>query len=227
MCTIAIYMTGNSETKRPILYSFRRCPYAIRARMALAYAGVSFELREVVLREKPPMMLAVSAKGTVPVLLLPDGRVIDESIDVMDWALDQNDPLQWRRESLADKAAVLVSENDIGFKAHLDHYKYADRFPEQSPLHYRSEAEKFLQTLEQNLGGHRFLLGDQLTFADVAIFPFVRQFAFVDKAWFDKSAYQHTRRWLQWFLDSSLFLDVMGKFSAWREGDPVLLFSPD
>lgn len=195
--------------------------------MALVFAGVSFELREIVLRQKPPSMLAASAKGTVPILVLPDGRVIDESIEIINWALDQSDPRQWRRESLLDVTDALVRENDFGFKVQLDHYKYADRFPEQSPLHYRSEAEKFLQKLEQNLGRHRFLLGDQLTLADVAVFPFVRQFAFVDKPWFDNSDYQHTQRWLQWFLASALFLDVMGKYAAWREGDPALLFSPD
>ena len=195
--------------------------------MALAYAGISFELREIVLRQKPPSMLAASAKGTVPVLVLPDGRVIDESIEIMSWALDQNDPRQWRRESLLDATDALVRENDFGFKGHLDLYKYADRFPAQSPLHYRWEAEKFLQKLEQNLSRGRYLLGDQLTFADVAVFPFVRQFAFVDKAWFDGADYQKTRLWLQWFLDSDLFTGVMGKFAAWREGAPAMLFPQD
>ena len=225
MCTMTIKVTSANELKLPVLYSFRRCPYAIRARMALAYAGISFELREIVLRQKPPSMLAASAKGTVPVLVLPDGRVIDESFAIMNWALDQNDPRQWRRESLAEKTSTLVKENDFGFKTHLDHYKYADRFPERSSLHYRSEAEEFLQKLEHNLGRHRFLLNDQLTLADAAIFPFVRQFAFVDKPWFDKSCYHETCRWLGCFLESNLFSGVMGKYAAWREGDPVILVS--
>jgi len=203
----------------PILYSFRRCPYAIRARMAINYAGVPVVLREVFLADKPPSMLAASSKGTVPVLVLPDGNVIDESVDIMHWALRQHDPDSWWRDDSDVEAQALVEENDFGFKLHLDHYKYADRFPEHPQQHYRAEAEKFLLKLEQRLQHQEFLTGDEYTFPDVAIFPFVRQFAFVDKPWFDQSAYPGLQRWLKSFLEAQIFLAVMTKLPAWKEGD--------
>ena len=202
---------------KPILYSFRRCPYAIRARMALNYAGIAVELREVLLRDKPFSMLQASAKGTVPVLVLPGDRVIDESAEVMRWALDQQDPQRWWRNDLANATNALVEENDFVFKKHLDHYKYADRHPEQTAIFYRTAAEEFLQKLEQRLVRRHFLMDSDLSFADVAIFPFIRQFAFVDKAWFDQTSYPKLQAWLQSFLDSDLFLSVMKKFPTWRE----------
>ena len=185
--------------------------------MALNYAGIAVELREVLLRDKPNSMLQASAKGTVPVLVLPGGRVIDESAEVMQWALEQRDPEQWWRKDLANETNALVEENDFVFKKHLDHYKYADRHPEQPAIFYRTAAEKFLQQLEQKLVRRRFLTGSDLTFADVAIFPFIRQFAFVDKAWFDQAPYPSLQAWLHSFLDSDLFLNVMKKFPTWRE----------
>ena len=185
--------------------------------MALSYAGIEVELREVLLRDKPRAMLRASAKGTVPVLQLPDGSVIDESIDVMYWALAQRDPDHWRQDALNPGAARLVEDNDLVFKKHLDHYKYADRFPQRPQSYYRDEAEKFLSQLEQRLGLHGYLVADQLTFSDVAIFPFVRQFALVDKAWFDQAPYPRLQAWLQLFLDSDLFLSVMTKLPRWRE----------
>ncbi len=210
----------------PILYSFRRCPYAIRARMALHYAGISHELREVMLKDKPVAMLQASAKGTVPVLCLPDGCIIDESQDVMLWAVRQNDPEHWLPAAALSESLEWISANDAEFKTHLDHYKYWERYPEQSQEHYRSQAEVFLQRLEQRLSQHSWLLGPGMTLADVAIFPFIRQFAWVDKAWFDRAAYPAVQQWLQDFLQSSLFLDIMPKHSAWREGDSPVLISP-
>jgi len=185
--------------------------------MALNYAGIAVELREVLLKDKPRAMLLASAKGTVPVLLLPDGSVIDESIDVMHWALTQRDPGHWLHDYLNSDAERLVEENDLVFKKHLDHYKYADRYPQHPQLYYRDKAEKFLSQLEQRLCLHSYLLADQLTFSDVAIFPFVRQFAFVDKAWFDRAPYPKLQAWLQMFLDSDVFLSVMTKFPRWQE----------
>lgn len=202
---------------KPILYSFRRCPYAIRARMALNYAVVELELREILLRDKPRSMLRASAKGTVPVLVLPNGKVIDESADVMHWALEHNDPDCWRRDVLSARTQALIEENDKVFKPKLDRYKYADRHPEHPRSYYRIEAEKFLLQLEQNLKLHRCLLDDEITFADVAIFPFIRQFALVDKPWFDQAPYPKLQVWLQSFLDSDLFLNVMTKHPVWRE----------
>lgn len=197
----------------PILYSFRRCPYAIRARMALAYAGISCELREVSLKNKPEAMLAISPKGTTPVLQLSNGLVLEESLDIMDWALKQNDSEGWL--ALSDTALELskdlIATNDLKFKVHLDHYKYYNRFPEEQQEVYRSWGEIYLQTLEKQLQHHQFLLAEHITLADVAIFPFIRQFAYVDWNWFQSSHYQYLQRWLNWHENSRLFQQVMLK----------------
>lgn len=185
--------------------------------MALQYASVEVELREVLLRDKPVAMLEASPKGTVPVLVLPDGGVIDESTDVMRWALAQRDPDSWWQEELESETNGLVEQNDFVFKKFLDRYKYADRYPEQPQSYYRHKAENFLRLLEQKLAVGSFLLTGKPTFSDVAIFPFVRQFAFVDKAWFDEAPYPKLQGWLQAFLDSDLFLSVMTKFPRWEE----------
>ena len=208
----------------PILYSFRRCPYAIRARMALCYAEIQVELREVLLKDKPAAMLEASAKGTVPVLVLEDGTVLDESYDVMRWALAQNDPDSCWDDSLVEQIDELVRQNDVEFKPWLDRYKYADRHPEYSAEYYRSQGDLFLQRLETRLQQHAYLLRDTLCFAEVAIFPFVRQFAFVDKGWFDSAPYPHLQAWLQRLLLSDLFLAAMAKYPVWKEGDVPQLF---
>ncbi len=204
----------------PILYTFRRCPYAIRARMAILYSGVTVGLREVVLRDKPLSMLEYSAKGTVPVLVLSSGEVIDESWDVMNWALSQDDPDHWK--TCSDNS--LVEENDSVFKQRLDQYKYADRHPEHSAEYYRDQCEIFLQKLESSLVNQTFLMGDQITDVDIAIFPFIRQFAFVDKTWFDQSPYPQLQKWLAYFLVSDLFLKAMIKYPPWKPEDNVILF---
>lgn len=201
----------------PILYSYRRCPYAMRARMALRYAGIAVEIREIVLRNKPQAMLAVSPKGTVPVLVLPDGEAIDESLEIMGWALAQHDPDGWRLED--DRVATLIRENDSSFKQALDRYKYADRYPDQSEETYRLQGELFLARLEALLAQHACLLSDRLTQADVAIFPFVRQFSMVDADWFAKAPYPHLRQWLTRLLASDLFIGVMQKQTAWQQDD--------
>jgi len=201
----------------PILYSFRRCPYAIRARMALHYAGVQVEMREVLLKDKPPSMLAASSKGTVPVLIFPDGQVLDESYDVMRWALEQSDPEHWWVDELETEVEQLIQWNDGEFKGHLDHYKYFERFPERPMEYYRSQAEEFLMALEQRLSIEKYLLGKTISVADVAIFPFIRQFAFADKNWFDLSPYSNLQSWLTNFLGSDLFVSVMTKHPVWSE----------
>ena len=203
----------------PVLYSFRRCPYAIRARMALIYSSINLELREVLLRDKPPSMLAASGKGTVPVLLLPDSRVLDQSLDIMLWALDSSDPQQWYNEELSEPINRLIDCNDNQFKVHLDHYKYWDRYPAQSQQYYRSQAEEFLMELESLLSCRDYLLADRITLADIALFPFIRQFAFVDKAWFDRAPYPKLQAWLEEFLQSALFAAAMKKLPPWQEGD--------
>lgn len=206
----------------PVLYSFRRCPYAMRARMSLLYSSIDVELREVLLREKPPAMLAISAKGTVPVLLLPNAIVLDQSRDIMLWALNIHDPEHWLNEELVAPINGLIEQNDNQFKAHLDCYKYWERYPAESQLFYRTHAEKFLLLLENLLLSHRYLLAGRITMADIALFPFVRQFAFVDKAWFDQAPYPRLQFWLQTFIDSALFERAMKKSPFWKEGDSTV-----
>jgi len=210
----------------PILYSFRRCPYAIRARMALRYSGIQVALREVILADKPNEMLLSSPKGTVPVLILDDGTVIDESRDIMSWAICQNDPDCWAGGNGENwqQAQPLIEINDNAFKQSLDRYKYADRFPEYPASHYRQQAEDFIQQLESRLSGQPFLLGQNISVADIAIFPFIRQFAFVDKNWFDQSEYTAVQMWLKGLLELALFTDIMVKEAQWKPGDELQLF---
>lgn len=193
----------------PILYSYRRCPYAMRARMALRYAGIEVEIREIALRDKPQHMLAVSPKGTVPVLVLDNGEVLDESLDIMAWALAQNDRDGWLTGN--PLYPELIAENDGSFKRALDQYKYAIRFPEQPAETYRQQGEVFLARLEALLARHSYLLGEKITQADIAIFPFIRQFSMVDAEWFASSPYPRLRNWLTSLMASDLFISVMQK----------------
>ncbi len=213
----------------PVLYSFRRCPYAMRARLALHSSGTAVELREVSLRDKPESMLAASPKGSVPVLLVPQGQVIDESWDIMRWALQRNDPECWLGQGHrhVDAAEPLVSENDTAFKYWLDRYKYPDRYPEHPQTHYRVMAGQFLLKLESRLSTSRFLLGDERSVADVALFPFIRQFAEVDKDWFAQFPCPNLQRWLNDFLGSARFAAVMTKYAIWHPGDPPVIMSPE
>lgn len=194
----------------PVLYSYRRCPYAMRARMALKYADIGVDIHEISLKDKPVHLLQVSPKGTVPVLILPDGKVIDESLDIMFWALQQKDDDGWLA---ADNALTrqLISENDMQFKQSLDKYKYAIRFPEHAAEHYRSAGEQFLAKLELRLQSGDFLFGNTATLADIAIFPFIRQFAAVDHGWFETTDYIKLKSWLQRLVTSALFEQVMAK----------------
>lgn len=201
----------------PILYTFRRCPYAMRARLALHKTGIRYELREVELKAKPAEMLVLSRKGTVPVLSLMDGSVIDESLDVMLWALRQHDPDGWLDIDM-DAGKTLIDRNDTDFKYWLDRYKYHVRYPEYSELDYREKAERFIGVLEQLLTGHNGagLLADKWTLADAAIFPFVRQFACVDRPWFDASGHERVARWLRRWEQSDLFKSIMHKHKPWQ-----------
>ena len=194
----------------------------MRARMAIAYADINVGLREVVLKDKPPAMLEVSPKGTVPILIDVDGRIIEESRDVMRWALDQNDPDAWLDGLGLDDP--LISACDDDFKHWLDRYKYAVRFPEQDEIWYRGQAEAFLATLEPRLGEARFLNGSALSVTDIAVFPFIRQFANVDLKWWDGHTYPNVARWLDSLISSELFIRVMKKYPQWRDGDPEIPF---
>ena len=200
----------------PILYSFRRCPYAMRARLAIAYSNIDVELREVDLGNKPQAMLLISPKATVPVLQLENGKVLDESLDIMLWALQQNDPEHWLKVASLANAQALIRRNDEQFKYYLDRYKYADRYPAYSELYYRQQAELFLTDLEGLLTQSVFLCGEHFSLADAAILPFIRQFCAVDPAWFKASPYPALRQWLNHFLASPLFEQVMIKYPCWQ-----------
>lgn len=198
---------------KPILYTFRRCPYAIRARLAIAISEVDIEMYQVELRNKPQSLLDCSPKGTVPVLKFADGTVIEQSLDIMLWALRMNDPQSWinGEENLSIETLELIKWNDGEFKYYLDRYKYADRYPEYSQIYYRQQGEKFLTELNSRLSKQAYLTDKQLRFADMAIFPFIRQFAHVDKEWFYASPYSFLIKWLDEFLQSDLFATVMQK----------------
>jgi glutathione S-transferase len=199
-----------------ILYSYRRCPYAMRARMALDYAGIDVEIREISLRHKPKHLVAISPKATVPVLVLPDGKVIDESLDVMHWALTQQDADGWLNVDI--KAAnKLILENDSRFKVVLDAYKYSERHPEKTQIEHRADGEIFLRQLEGLLAQNAGLFGALPTFADVAIFPFIRQFKGVDSHWFNTAPFPKLNAWLTTLVESDLFIRIMKKHPTYVE----------
>ncbi|TDT73167.1 glutathione S-transferase [Litoreibacter halocynthiae] len=203
----------------PILYSFRRCPYAMRARLAIHAAGLTMQHREIVLRDKAPEFLEASPKGTVPVVIASD-VVIEESLDIMQWALDQNDPENWlhnREDSLA-----LIAQNDGPFKTALDRYKYANRH-DNDPETWRAAGASTLESYDSILAQKPYLLGAQPTLADIAIFPFIRQFANTDRAWFDAKPWPHLHRWLDAHLTSDRFAAIMVKYPKWQAGDPPTL----
>ncbi|WP_298810926.1 glutathione S-transferase [uncultured Psychrobacter sp.] len=213
------------NTSLPRLYSFRRCPYAMRARLGLIFAELPVELREITLKNKPDQMLAISPKGTVPVLQLADGTVIEESAEIMMWALEQNDPQGLLDEKISSEANALMAQNDNEFKQWLDRYKYADRHPEMTQIEYRQKGEIFLQDLEALLTKTTYLLGNSVTVADIGIMPFIRQFAHVDRDVFYELPYPKLQLWLQHWLEHPLFVQAMTKFQPWQEDDEVVVFS--
>ncbi len=194
----------------------------MRARLSIAYSGTQVALREVVLKDKPSAMLEVSPKGTVPVLIDIDGTVIEESLDVMRWALAQNDPENWLDGLGLDDPLILTCDDE--FKHWLDRYKYANRFPEQNEQWYREQGELFLDQLEQLLTHHRYLRSDSLSAVDVAVMPFVRQFVGVDTNWWSERPYPQLATWLEQLLEGDLFKGVMKKYPRWQEGDPAIPF---
>ncbi|WP_256438137.1 glutathione S-transferase [Polynucleobacter sp. MWH-Svant-W18] len=198
----------------PILYSYRRCPYAMRARMALQYAGIAFEHREIALRDKPKSMLLASPKGTVPVLCV-DGQVIDQSLDIMRWALDKSDPDGWKSvdEQIAES---WIEKNDGQFKLLLDQYKYPNRYPELNPEEVLIAAmEMMLKPIETALQANQYLLGNKVSWVDIAIFPFIRQFAAVHPERFTQLPLPATQKWLEQLIQSPLFNSVMEKYPTW------------
>lgn len=228
-------MAAQAEQTLPVLYSFRRCPYAMRARMALAISGQRCELREIVLRNKPPEMLAASPKATVPVLVLPDGSVIEQSLDIMRWALQQHDPEGWLPADSASLEAqqALIATNDGAFKRDLDRYKYPNRYAGEHAddgkafvESHRSSAARRLMTLEALLSRHDWLHGPTASLVDMAILPFVRQFAHTDAAWFAAQPWPHLVRWLAGWESGALFARVMEKYPPWQAGQARVEFPP-
>lgn len=212
----------------PLLYSFRRCPYAMRARLALLASGIRCEIREIVLRNKPAAMLLASPKGTVPVLLTDEGEVLAESLEIMLWALRQHDPLGWLtpQHATLDEMLGLIAASDSGFKFDLDRYKYPERYPDVDARLHRQSGATFLMQLERRLDANRYLFGKQPALADMAIAPFVRQFAHTDKAWFAAQDWPRLHRWLDSLLNTVSYETVMTRYAPWQEGQPAEYFPP-
>lgn len=209
----------------PILYSFRRCPYAMRARLAILSSGRACELREIVLRDKAPEFTATSPKATVPVLVRNDGSVLEESLDIMFWALGTNDPDNLLPgDEDAGAMRDLVALSDGPFKERLDRYKYSNRYDGVDDLRERDSACEFLADLDVRLHASPWLFGERPKYADFAILPFVRQFAFVDRAWFDAQPWPRLRTWLEGFLASERFAAIMLKYPKWHIGDAETFF---
>ena len=206
------------------LYSFRRCPYAMRARLGILFAELQVELREITLKNKPSQMLAISPKGTVPVLQLLDGTVIEESTEIMIWTLEQQDPQGLLNAEVLQQANALIDKNDNEFKYWLDRYKYADRHTDMTQTEYQQKGEIFLQVLEELLTKNPYLLGKTVTIADIGIMPFVRQFAHVDRNVFYSLPYPNLQRWLQDWLQHPFFLQTITKFQPWQDGDEAVIF---
>jgi glutathione S-transferase len=225
-------MAGNGissqDVRLPILYSFRRCPYAMRARLAIASSGVQCELREILLRDKPQAMIQASPKATVPVIVDVDGTVIDQSLDIMLWALRRHDPDQWLRPEMGNLRDMLglIAQCDTTFKHHLDRYKYPQRYEGAVASGHRDEAASWLMQLEARLGQASFLYGSRPALADMAIAPFVRQYAHTDSAWFDQQAWPLLRLWLSEWMDGALFASVMQKYERWPERGAGVPFPP-
>ena len=216
----------NETPNLPILWSFRRCPYAMRARLAIKASEQQVHLREILLRDKPEPFLAASTKGTVPVLECTDGQVIDESRDVMFWALQSNDPHDWLAVYHRDKEAVCAHLDalDGDFKHHLDRYKYATRYEEADESAHRAAGAAYLENWNDILTRQTALSGDRLGLLDYATLPFVRQFRIADPSWFDAQDWPTLHAWLQHFLNSPLFASIMEKYKPWKETGEDILF---
>lgn len=202
--------------KIPILYSFRRCPYAMRARLAISLSGIKVELREVVLREKPRQMLELSPKGTVPVLVCHDDQVIDESFDIMIWALGN--------DFFKIDECELVKHCDENFKPWLDRYKYPNKYNDNTQEFVLENAMNFLELLEKKLEKNIFLFGNNRGFADIGIAPFIRQFAHVDIEWFLSLKYPKLINWYKEFVDWHVFKSIMEKNPKWADNQPIVFF---
>ena len=192
--------------------------------MAIYISGQKCELREVSLRDKPPSMLEYSPKGTVPVLILQDGNVIDESLDVIDWALNLNDPDDWQRSKDTKKTKELIKINDGEFKYHLDRYKYSKRYDNEDPEFHRKKCLKFIESLNNELNNSKYIFDNNISYVDIVLLPFIRQFRIADMEWFDSLPYDNIKDWLSKFLDSFLLNIIMKKYDLWKEEDEITIF---
>jgi len=213
--------------KLPILYSLRNCPYAMRARMAIFKSGQTVLLRDLVLSNKPEEMMQASPKGTVPVVVLEDGTVIEESLEVMLWVLHESDPndlLHSYEESALLEMLTLINEFDNVFKVRLEQYKCAKRYQEDNIEECRMACQQYLQQLEQRLSKHAFLISDKESLADIALLPFIRQFARVERQWYLQAPYPKVRTWLNNYLQSAMFSKVMAKHPLWLDSQQEVIF---
>jgi glutathione S-transferase len=217
----------NGTSSLPILYSLRNCPYAMRARLAIFKAKQTVLLRDLVLSNKPEEMLAVSPKATVPVIVLANGTVIEESLEVMLWALQETDPadlLDYQQEGALSAMLLLINEFDNDFKTCLEAYKCAKRYQEDNVAECRTVCQQYIQQLEQRLTAHSFLMSDKESLADIALIPFIRQFARIERQWYLQSPYPMVRQWLNRYLQSSVFTKVMAKHPLWVDEREDVLF---
>lgn len=207
----------------PILYTFRRCPYAMRARLAIYKSGMKVHLREIVLRDKPEHMLEISPKGTVPVLCLKDNTIIDESLDIMEYALGRQDPDEWL-DADAEVTEFLIDRNDNKFKYALDRYKYPNRYPDENCSNMFDLGAEILEDLNKRIHKNGSLVSEEDTLADFAIFPFIRQFANTDRDRFNALPYTDLQKWLERHLGSDLFLAIMQKFKPWNDTQKTIIW---
>jgi glutathione S-transferase len=217
----------NIDTTLPILYSLRNCPYAMRARVAIFKAQQIVILRDIVLSNKPKEMITASSKATVPVLVLANGTVVEESLAIMLWALNETDPddlLQSQNEHELSVMLNLIKSFDHDFKVCLEEYKCAKRYRESNIIECRVECEQFIQTLESRLNRHSFLISNTESLADIALLPFIRQFARIERQWYLQSPYPKVRQWLNNYLQSPMFTKVMAKYPLWLDDHEVVLF---
>jgi len=220
----------NKPSALPVLYSLRNCPYAIRARMAIYVSGQAVQLRDIALSDKPAHMLQVSPKGTVPVLMLQNDKVLEQSLEIMMWAFGQSDPNNYLMSHCPNSRAEmlrLVDLFDTEFKLCLEKYRSAKRYHDESVLAHRLACEHYLQVLEQKLSQHPYLMSDNPSLADLAIVPFIRQLARVERQWYLQSPYPNIRAWLNGYLQSLMFSKVMTKYSLWLAEESLIVFSAD
>jgi glutathione S-transferase len=213
----------NSEVNIPILYSLQNCPYAMRARIALLLAEQTIIVRAITLKNKPQDMLNASPKAEVPVLILPNGTVIEQSLDIMIWALAQNDPanlLPRDQPAISHQILELIKRGDDEFKHPLEQYRAGKRYHLDTEVYWREQCEMFIQELEQRLTNTGFFVGEQTSIADYAFIPFMRQFGRVDRKWFSQAPYPKFKAWLATQLQSRLYATMMTKHPLWTFNSP-------